>query len=71
MFNMFRNVISFEQKHGWTPIRHNKFVNSLDSQQIHFQLICNHFQEYPRQIEGQFGPQLIRGVPDLNKRVDV
>ena len=42
---------------------------SQESEIIKSRLIFNHFTHFPRQIRCQFGLQLIRGVPDPNRKI--
>ena len=67
----FQNVQErhFPRKKGshGTPISRKGLVKSFKSQKCVLQLIFEHVQQFLRQIIGNFGPQLIRRVPNVKK----
>jgi hypothetical protein len=67
MSKIFRHVILSEKKPCGTPVSHTGFVKSLKSQKCVSQVIFYNFQEFLRQLQVQFGLQLIRGLPNLKK----
>jgi hypothetical protein len=66
MSTIYRDVMFAERKSNMRRQLVTKvFKNWFKSQVILFQLICDQTQELARQNQRQFGPQLIRWVPNL------
>jgi hypothetical protein len=59
MSKLARDVV-FANTTKWAPINHRGFVKPLRSQKCVFPFISHHSQQSPWQLQGKFGPQLIR-----------